>query len=102
MSLPVLSTGHMDLVQTPKGDWYAVFLATRPQNPTNSTGKSQLGRETFLAPASWTKDGWLQINDGNFITEDMPGLYALARPQTWEDDFKGKFADKGYYTQRTP
>ncbi len=27
---PVTCTGHADLVQTPKGDWAAVFLACRP------------------------------------------------------------------------
>ena len=25
----LLSTGHADIVQTPKGDWWAVFLGTR-------------------------------------------------------------------------
>ncbi|PVF95824.1 hypothetical protein CPB86DRAFT_557116 [Serendipita vermifera] len=101
-SQPVLATGHADIVQTPSGDWYAVFLATRPQNPTNSSGSPQLGRETFLAPAKWTSDGWLTINGGKDITLDMPGLYNLERPRTWKDDFRGKFADKGWYTQRTP
>lgn len=101
-SQPILATGHADLVQTPGGDWYAVFLATRPQNPTNSTGHPQLGRETFMAPAKWTSDGWLKINDGKDITFDMPGLYNLQPPKIWRDDFRGKFVDKAWYTQRTP
>lgn len=49
---PVTCSGHADLVQTPKGDWYAVFLACRP---TKSQFEN-LGRETFLLPVRWTKD----------------------------------------------
>ncbi|KAG8761052.1 hypothetical protein FRC11_014420 [Ceratobasidium sp. 423] len=101
-SLPILSTGHGDFVQTPKGDWYAVFLGTRPQNPTTSSGRNQLGRETFMAPMKWLDDGWFTINDGKDITFDMPGLYNLEVPKVWRDDFKGKLADKNYYTVRTP
>lgn len=101
MSNPILATGHADFVSTPTGDWYAVFLGTRPQNPTNATGKNQLGRETFLAPMNWI-DGWPVINDGNDITFEMPGLYDLDRPKKWRDDFDGKLVDKGYYTTRTP
>ncbi|KAF3936558.1 Beta-xylosidase [Dactylella cylindrospora] len=102
LSNPILATGHADIVQTKKGDWYAVFLAIRPQNPTNSSGINQLGRETFLAPVTW-KDGWPIANNGNDITFQMPGLYNKPRPKYFIDDFsKGRFADKKYYTQRTP
>lgn len=101
-SLPILATGHADFVETPKGDWYMVFLGTRPQAPQNSSGYNQLGRETFLAPVIWDKDGWPVVNGGNPITFEMPGLYDLARPKLWRDDFNGKLKDKGYYTARTP
>lgn len=51
---PVTCAGHADFVQTPSGDWYAVFLGQRP-----GPGKvSALGRETFLMPVHWSKDGW--------------------------------------------
>jgi len=101
MSQPILATGHADLVSTPSGDWYMVFLAARPQNPQNSAGLNQLGRETFLAPVKWV-DGWPVVNDGNLITSDMPGLYNLKRPKVWRDEFDGKLKDKEYYTARTP
>lgn len=53
---PVASTGHADLVQTQRGDWWAVFLGTRPyQGNLFNTG-----RETFLLPVSW-RDGWPTI-----------------------------------------
>ncbi|KAL5633147.1 hypothetical protein ACGC1H_003593 [Rhizoctonia solani] len=102
LSQPILATGHADIVQTPNGDWWAVFLGIRPQNPTNTSGLPQLGRETFLAPVEWTKDGWYTINSGKDITFSMPGLYDLKPPKVWKDSFKGDFVDKNYYTVRTP
>lgn len=54
---PVTSTGHVDMVQRPDGTWYAVFLGCRPwQN-----GEDQLGRETFLMPIKWSRDGFPYI-----------------------------------------
>lgn len=80
-----------------------VFLAARYQNPRNSSGHNQLGRETFLAPVHWDADGWPVVNNGDPIAFEMPGLYDLARPQLWRDDFTGHtLKDKGYYTARTP
>lgn len=49
---PVTCAGHADLVQTPEGDWKAVFLAVRPYKG----GHDVMGRETFLLPVEW-KDG---------------------------------------------
>lgn len=52
----VTSTGHADLVQTPAGDWYAVFLGCRAyEGPYYNTG-----RDTYLLPVTW-KDGWPTI-----------------------------------------
>lgn len=54
---PTTCTGHADLVTTPEGDWYAVFLGCRPwRNDTE-----QLGRETFLMPVKWSADGFPYI-----------------------------------------
>ena len=51
------STGHADFVETPHGDWWAVFLGARPYAPdTYNTG-----RETFLLPVSW-RDGWPTVD----------------------------------------
>lgn len=48
---PVQSLGHADLVQTPTGDWYAVFLGKR----IVEGGLVPLGRETFLCEVSFQK-----------------------------------------------
>ncbi len=47
---PVTSAGHADIVSTPDGGHYAVFLACRPYrgNLYNT------GRETFLLPVDWS------------------------------------------------
>jgi alpha-N-arabinofuranosidase len=42
--------GHADLVETPDGKYYGVFLAVRP----NEKGRVNTGRETFLLPVDWT------------------------------------------------
>lgn len=55
---PITTTGHADIVQTDDGDWWAVFLGCRPY-PGNFYN---IGRETFLAPVTWTEDLWPVIN----------------------------------------
>lgn len=44
--------GHADIVDTPDGKHYAVFLAIRP----NEKGQVATGRETFMLPVDWTGD----------------------------------------------
>jgi alpha-N-arabinofuranosidase len=47
-------TGHTDLIEAHDGSWWLVLLAFRPQNGNYH----HLGRETCLAPVTWTEDGW--------------------------------------------
>lgn len=42
--------GHADLVETPSGKYYGVFLAVRP----NEKGLVNTGRETFILPVDWS------------------------------------------------
>jgi alpha-N-arabinofuranosidase len=42
--------GHADLVQTPEGKYYGVFLAVRP----NEKNRVNTGRETFMLPVDWS------------------------------------------------
>jgi len=89
---PVANTGHADLVQTKEGEWWAVFLGTRPYSNTYFN----TGRETFLHPVHW-KDGWPIILDAG-----KPVPLRLKRPAitaqsiasetttgnfTWTDNF---------------
>lgn len=50
---PITSAGHAELVQTQNGDWWSIFLATRPYEGD----MYNTGRETFLLPVKWV-DGW--------------------------------------------
>jgi beta-xylosidase len=81
---PLQGLGHGDLVATPDG-WWLVFLGFRPQG-----GPFQhLGRETFLAPVTWT-NGWPLINGGVPVTATLPAPKLPAQPWPTEparDDF---------------
>lgn len=63
---PVQNVGHADLVQTPEGEWAAVYLGVRPKGPT--PGFHVLGRETFIAGIDWV-DGWPCFDEDRF---DVP------------------------------
>lgn len=89
--LPVTSTGHADMIQTPSGDWYAVFLGCRPWND----GEDHLGRETYLMPVRWTADGFPSITqclDTISLKGNIPGLATMQNSTQagnfhWRDDF---------------
>lgn len=53
---PITSAGHASFVATQKGQWWAVFLATRPY----ADDDYNTGRETFMLPVMW-HGGWPQI-----------------------------------------
>jgi alpha-N-arabinofuranosidase len=54
---PITSTGHAKFVETPAGEWWAVFLGVRPYD---ARGNFNTGRETFMLPVEW-EDGWPRI-----------------------------------------
>ncbi|MED4080706.1 glycoside hydrolase family 43 protein [Halalkalibacterium halodurans] len=81
------ATGHADLVQAHDGSWWAVFLGIRP---ASYPYRHHLGRETFLAPVSWTTDGWPVIGHGGRIEPVMaaPQLPEVRWPlKANRDDF---------------
>ncbi|KAL2204684.1 hypothetical protein CC79DRAFT_1309654 [Sarocladium strictum] len=99
-NLTVQSTGHATLVDTPDGEWYAVFLARR-----NVNGSSPLGREAFLTTVKWNDEGWPVLNDGKPIT--LSQSYGSTPdqdrvPETFVDTFKGPNLHKEWYQLRTP
>ena len=70
---PITCTGHVDMVQKPDGQWWAVFLGMRPLD-----GKTEsMGRETYLMPVKWSKDGFpyiTQEKDSIPLVQQMPGI----------------------------
>ncbi|MDR3188680.1 MAG: glycoside hydrolase family 43 protein [Prevotellaceae bacterium] len=103
---PVTNAGHADLVQTPEGDWYAVFLACRPY----SDNLFNTGRETFMLPVTW-QDGYPVILPKG---KTVPYVAALHRPLTqpattthqgnfaWRDDFGSSALAHEWIFIRTP
>ncbi len=59
--------GHADLVETPDGIPYLVYLCGRPL-PTR--GRCTLGRETAIQKMVWGEDGWLRTTDGEGIPSE--------------------------------
>lgn len=86
LDCPVVGTGHADLVQTQRGDWWVVLLAMRPYGGYFYN----LGRETFLAPVRW-EDGWPIVSPGtgrvesSYPVPDLPKHEWPLRPT--RDDF---------------
>ncbi|THE11851.1 glycoside hydrolase family 43 protein [Bacillus timonensis] len=64
----VHATGHADLIEAQDGTWWAVFLGIRP---IRFPYRHHLGRETFLAPVSWTDDDWPIIGNNGVVELEM-------------------------------
>ena len=105
----VTSTGHADLIDTPSGDWYAIFLACRPY----AGDMYNTGRETFLLPVTWKDHIPVILDQG----ESVPTIVAPKnwKPDTtgitpepftgnftWKDDFKGEQLGMRWLFLRTP
>jgi xylan 1,4-beta-xylosidase len=59
---PLQRAGHADLVETPTGETWMVYLCGRP---LPSSDRCVLGRETAIQPMRWCEDGWLRTLDGS-------------------------------------
>lgn len=102
---PITSTGHADMVQLANGDWWAVFLGTRPyQGDYYNTG-----RETFLLPVTW-EGGWPRITRPGEVaryTHAKPPLPPFGRPaykrsMTVREEFAGKALGPEWMMMRNP
>jgi alpha-N-arabinofuranosidase len=89
---PVTSTGHADLVQTPGGDWWAVFLGIRPYDQEFHN----TGRETFLLPVRWQEEWPIILDPQTAVPRQLkqpdidvaePGIPPQSGNFVWLDDF---------------
>jgi xylan 1,4-beta-xylosidase len=70
--------GHADLVETPAGETYMVYLCGRP---LRNRGRCTLGRETAIVRMEWGGDGWLRTADGTGLPQlEVPGPDVPAHP----------------------
>lgn len=59
-------SGHGSLIETQTGEWYMAHLMSRPLQGTHL---NPLGRETSLQKMRWTKDEWLEMEDGSNLAK---------------------------------
>jgi xylan 1,4-beta-xylosidase len=74
---PFQAVGHADLVELADGSWWLVCLGVRPRGQWPC---HHLGRETFLAPVTWTAAGWPEVGQRGMVEETglAPALPAPA------------------------
>jgi alpha-N-arabinofuranosidase len=104
---PITSTGHAEFVETPAGEWWAVFLGVRPYGDD----QFNTGRETFLMPVKW-RDGWPYITSpGERVpwTAKRPALPPQPKPSvpnsgafTVRDNFHGAGLPPHWMMMRNP
>jgi alpha-N-arabinofuranosidase len=103
---PVTSAGHADIVETPNGDWVAVFLACQPY----SDNHYNTGRQTFFHPVDWSGEWPVILEKGKVIPEETTSpLKAEAgkvsfyeSSANWRDDFEDDELKMEWNFIRTP
>lgn len=81
--------------------WIAVFLATRKNTNVPLTS---LGRETFMAPVTWTDDGWPIIGQNGLVELEMPDIVNAKQNdlQPLAIDFSKDLSAYPYFKLRVP
>ena len=95
-------TGHGDLVDTPAGATWLVYLCGRP---LPASDRCVLGRETAIQPVVWSDDGWLRTRDGTAMPiGEVPSdaTCATAAPIDERTDFAGATLPDAFQWLRTP
>jgi len=85
---PITSTGHAKFVETPAGEWWAVFLGVRPYD---AAGDFNTGRETFMIRVRWENGGPRITDPGQRVPWGAPAAKLTAdgkAPVPLNGDFK--------------
>jgi xylan 1,4-beta-xylosidase len=100
---PLQRAGHADLVETPAGETYMVYLCGRP---LAGRRRCILGRETAIQKMVWGEDGWLRPAEGEGVpvlataAPDLPP--APVAPEPVREDFDGAELPPAFQWLRTP
>jgi xylan 1,4-beta-xylosidase len=101
----VACTGHADLIQTVEGEWWAVFLATRPYD---GNYMFNTGRETFMLPVEWENGFPIILRKGQPVPTVVnknglqPQTNYLTGNFTYEQQFNDSILDYSWVFIRTP
>lgn len=102
---PITCAGHADILQTPEGDWWGVFLACRPID----NKFENLGRETFLMPVKWSEDGFPYFTQGDEVIPMIGRREGVTRGQdvtfgnfTVNEEFNDSVLGMQWMTLRGP
>jgi xylan 1,4-beta-xylosidase len=95
---PIQATGHTDFVDLPDGSTWAVLLGIRPKGGRHHL----LGRETFLAPVTWTSDGWPRIGPVEIEMPAPPLAPCPVKAPPERDDFDARDLAPAYVFLRNP
>ena len=85
---PIQATGHADMVEDQNGNWWLVCLGIRP---VKNMQLHHLGRESFLAPVTWDKDGWPAVGNNGKIDFEMEGALPGPAPKPISRAFVDSF-----------
>jgi alpha-N-arabinofuranosidase len=98
---PIRDVGHAELFEDHRGNWWVVCLGTRQFRYDNA---SILGRETFLAPVTWTADGWPAVGNEGAIEPQLsiPGVLQDNLFATEHDDFSNDRLGPSWEFLRNP
>jgi xylan 1,4-beta-xylosidase len=101
---PITATGHADLFDDGKGNWWAVFLATRvydlDKKDQQDPGNFHTGRETFMLPVTW-KDGWPVVLEKGKAVPYQVKKPNLPKAETASRAMTGNFNEREKFTQKT-
>ncbi|MDO7907699.1 family 43 glycosylhydrolase [Paenibacillus sp. JX-17] len=87
--------GHGSLIQTQTGEWYIAHLMSRP---IEGTLYNPLGRETSIQKMKWTKDGWLEMEDGsNLAKMEVEGMKGVKESTRLSHDVRDDFNSDQYH-----
>lgn len=90
---PITTTGHADLVRTPGGEWWALFLGVRPYLGDHYNN----GRETYLLPVRWS-GGWPVILAGDDTVPHLRRGPSLPRQAPAPTPTAGNFTVRDEFT----
>lgn len=100
---PITATGHADIFDDGKGNWWAVFLGTRvydlDKKDQQDPGNFHTGRETFMLPVNW-KNGWPVILEKGVAVPYRVTKPNLPSAENASRTMSGNFSQRDKFTSK--